>query len=112
MGARTSTISNLWFDPETVTKRISWNFPGRGILLDLDGTTTGKGPNSWASPYFKHNHHEDSCVVDETISVPPTLFCDNTVQVRKIEFRGMSPNSRFKLQPMRILKFDDDILLS
>jgi len=55
LGARTSTITNLWFDPKTVTKRIKWNFPGRAILHDLDGSTTGQGPNSWATPYFKHN---------------------------------------------------------
>jgi len=32
--------------------------------------------------------------------------------VRKIQFDGMSPSSRFKLQPMRILKFDDDLLMT
>jgi len=55
LGGRTSTIEKLWFDEATVTKRIKWNFPGRAILYDLDGTTTGKGPNSWATPYFPHN---------------------------------------------------------
>jgi hypothetical protein len=78
MGARTSTIEKLWFDPETVTKRIKWNFPGRAILHDLDGSTTGKGPGSWATPYFKHNE-QDNCVIDDTTTVPASLFCDNKV---------------------------------
>jgi len=55
LGARTSHVSNLWFDKETVTKKIKWNFPGYAILHDLDGSLTGKGPDSWASPYFPHN---------------------------------------------------------
>jgi hypothetical protein len=108
LGARTSTIEKLWFDPETVTKRIMWNFPGRAILLDLDGTTTGKGPNSWATPYFKHNE-QDECEIDEPTN---SLMCTNEVEVRKLDFKGLSPNSRFKLQAMRILKFDDDLLLT
>jgi hypothetical protein len=78
LGARTSTISKLWFDPDTVTNRISWNFPGRGILYDLDGSTTGRGPNSWATPYFKHNE-QDACVLDENTRPLPSLLCDNTV---------------------------------
>jgi hypothetical protein len=77
-----------------------WNFPGRAILYDLDGTTTGKGPNSWATPYFKHNDHPDSCTLDEPTN---SLMCDNSVQVRKLYFSGFSPDHRFKLQPMRIL---------
>ena len=75
MGARTSTIEKLWFDPETVTTRIKWNFPGRAILLDLDGTTTGKGPGSWATPYFKHNE-QDACTIDEPTE---SLMCDSSV---------------------------------
>jgi hypothetical protein len=108
LGARTSTISNLWFDPETVTKRIMWNFPGRGILYDLDGSTTGKGERSWATPYFKHNE-QDACDIDEDTN---SLFCDKSVEVRKLDFKGLSPNSRFKLQPMRILKFDDNLMMT
>lgn len=106
MGARTSTIEKLWYDPKTVTKRIKWNFPGRAILLDKDGTTTGKGPNSWATPYFKHND-QDECTRDEKTD---SLFCTNAIQVRKLEFKGLSPSSRFQLQPMMILKFDDEQL--
>jgi hypothetical protein len=111
LGARTSTIEKLWFDPETVTKRISWNFPGRAILYDLDGSTTGKGPNSWATPYFKHNE-QDGCTRDDETSNIPSLFCDNRVEVRKLYFSSFSPNHRFKLQPMRILRFDDDLIMS
>jgi hypothetical protein len=98
----------LWFDDKTVTNRISWNFPGRAILLDLDGSTTGKGPNSWATPYFKHNE-QDECTKDEKTN---SLFCTSAVQVRKLAFKGLSPDSRFKLQPMMILKWDDEQLLA
>jgi len=97
----------MWYDPETVTKRIMWNFPGRAILFDLDGTTTGKGPRSWATPFFKHNEQPE-CSLDEPTG---SLMCDSSVEVRKLQFDSMSPSSRFKLQPMRILKFDDSLLL-
>ena len=53
-GARTTTFSNLYFD-ETVTTKIRYQFPYRDIFYDLDGTLTGLGPKTWATPYFKHN---------------------------------------------------------
>jgi len=68
-------------------------FPGRAILHDLDGSTTGKGPNSWATPYFAHNDQPE-CTKDESTE---SLFCNNKVQVRKLEFKGFSPDHRFKL---------------
>jgi len=39
-------------------------------------------------------------------------MCSKDVEVRKLYFKGLSPSSRFKLQPLRILKWDDDILLT
>jgi len=29
--------------------------PRREIILDLDGSLTGLGANSWATAYWKHN---------------------------------------------------------
>lgn len=75
LGARTSHVSNLWFDKETVTKKIKWNFPGYAILHDLDGSLTGKGPDSWASPYFPHNDQPE-CTKDESTN---SVFCDKRV---------------------------------
>lgn len=54
-GARTITFSKIYFDPSTVTTRIRYQYPWRDIFFDTDGTLTGLGSNSWATPYFKHN---------------------------------------------------------
>jgi hypothetical protein len=50
-----------------------FNFPGNAILYDLDGSTTGMGPKSWASPYFIHND-QPGCKRNSD-----GLVCDNTV---------------------------------
>ena len=55
-GGRTTRMSNMTFD-SSVTKLISWGFPYKGIFLDEDGSLTGKGPFSWATPYYKHHNH-------------------------------------------------------
>lgn len=53
-GSRTITLSNLFFD-STVTKRVEYQLPFRGIFLDLDGTLTGLGANSWSVSHHEHN---------------------------------------------------------
>ena len=53
-GARTSIHSNLYFD-STVNRRIIYDTRYNHIFSDLDGTLTGKGPNSWATFTYKHN---------------------------------------------------------
>ena len=50
MGARTVSTSGLKFDDATVTKRIKYQYPFRGIFWDLDGSLTGLDANSWATP--------------------------------------------------------------
>lgn len=52
-GARTVRMSGLEFT--NVVKRIRWQFPHKAIYLDEDGSLTGKGPKTWATPYFKHH---------------------------------------------------------
>jgi hypothetical protein len=74
VGAYTSTLQNLWYD-ETVTNKFSWNYPGRAILYDVDGTTTGRGSGSWATPYFIHNHQSECTRTSDLKS----LLCDNSV---------------------------------
>jgi len=54
-GARTLTVKGLYFDPKSVTARVRWQEPFREIIYDLDGSLTGKGPNTWVTPYWKHN---------------------------------------------------------
>jgi len=61
-GARTVTFSGLYFAP-SVTTKIRYQFPFKDIFYDLDGTLTGKGVQSWATPYFKHNEQPE-CSVD------------------------------------------------
>lgn len=44
----TTRTEKLFFDPDTVTQRCSYGGFGVGIFLDLDGTLTEIGPNTWA----------------------------------------------------------------
>ena len=53
-GARTVKFSGLYFDT-TVTRRIIYQYPYKDIFYDLDGTLTGLGAGTWATPYFLHN---------------------------------------------------------
>jgi len=103
-GTRTSTVSNIWFDDATVTKRIKYDFPHRHIILDLDGTTTGKGPNSWATYYYKHNDWE-GC--DHVPDLYDGHVCDNRSQIRKLCWSSMKKANRFKNMGLKLLRYDD-----
>ena len=46
--AFTYRTEKLFFDPDSVTRRCTYGGFGKGIFLDLDGTLTEKGPNTWA----------------------------------------------------------------
>jgi len=65
-GARTVSFENLFFDPETVPRRIRYQKHFKAILYDLDGTLTGKGPGSWATPYYAHNE-QPGCELSEEV---------------------------------------------
>ena len=58
-----------------VTKKIRWQIPFRAIYLDEDGSLTGKGPNTWATPYFLHNVQPE-CSVD--LEMYDGITCDST----------------------------------
>lgn len=58
-GGRTVKFSGLYFD-ETVTIKIRYQTPYSAIYLDLDGTLTGLGSNTWATPY-RECHMWDAC---------------------------------------------------
>lgn len=36
-------------------RKIRFGYPNKAIIEDLDGTLTGLGPNSWATPYYAHH---------------------------------------------------------
>jgi hypothetical protein len=68
-------MSNLTFD-SSVTRLISWGFPYKGIFLDEDGSLTGMGPFSWATPYYEHHNHTEC---DHNLTYWGGTFCDPTV---------------------------------
>lgn len=74
-GARTIRFSNLSFD-SSVTRIANYQYPFRAIFLDEDGTLTGKGPGSWATPYHRH-HNQTECEHNETYY--GGITCDSTV---------------------------------
>lgn len=83
-GARTIRFSNLTFD-SSVKRIANFQYPWRAIYLDEDGTLTGKGPGSWATPYYPH-HNQTEC--EHNATYWGAVFCDSRVQVRRIAFHG------------------------
>lgn len=81
-GARTIRTKNLTFD-STVTRIFNYQYPWKSIFLDEDGSITGKGAGSWATPYYPH-HNQTECEYNKTYW--GAVYCDNTVQVRRITF--------------------------
>jgi len=104
-GARTVRFSRLHFDAATVPRRIRWQVPYRGIFLDLDGSLTELGPNTWATPY-KNMNEQPECTVD--LDVYDGIICDDTVQVRRVVFYNYKPD-HFRLMAMKLAKWDADI---
>ena len=96
-------VSGLTFDA-SVKRKIWYQYPNRGSWFDIDGTLTGKGPGSWATPYFLHNL-QDECTQD--LDVYDGLTCDNTAQVRRIAFHGASPSNKFTNMNIKIARYDD-----
>jgi len=105
-GARTTRISNITFD-SSVTRLINWGYPHKGIFLDEDGTLTGKGAKSWATPFYQHHNHSEC---EHNLTYWGGTFCDNTVQVRRVAFHGAQPASIFRMMGMKILRMDDVVL--
>lgn len=64
-GARTIRTSGLTFTD--VDYKINYQIPWRAIIADEDGSLTGLGANSWATPYWKHNHWDGVCDIDTTM---------------------------------------------
>lgn len=73
----------------------------------MDGSLTGKGPNTWVTPNFKFLHQPE-CTVD--LDKYDGVICDATTQLRRVVFHAPTPFNIFQLQPMHIMKWDDDLL--
>jgi hypothetical protein len=65
---------------------VYWGPPYKAIFHDLDGTLSGKGPNSFVAPYFKHLEQPE-CEVN--IPVFHGVACNSDVQVRRVVFHEM-----------------------
>lgn len=94
--ADTVRFAGLKFDDATVPRRIGWTTYRKGIFHDLDGSLTGLGPDTWATPLWEHNQWNETtgdmaCTYDEVVY--DGLICDNTVTVRKILFYDPSGGS-------------------
>jgi len=106
-GARTVKVEGLWFDEATVPRKIRYQYPRRAIYHDLDGSLTGKGANSWATPYYAH-HDLPEC--EQDLEVMDGVLCDSTVQVRRVAFHAAKPTAHMRGMGLKILPYDDDLL--
>jgi hypothetical protein len=88
-------------------RRIRHQVPFRAIYHDLDGTLTGKGPDSWTSFYYKH-HEQPGCTTD--IEKFDGVICDKRGRMRRVAFHSMSPSHRFLNMGFKILRFDDTFM--
>ena len=71
--------------------------------MDEDGTVTGKGPRTWATNYYLH-HNQTECEYKDSWGA---VFCDNTVQVRRVAFHNWKPSGLFAGMGFKILRYDD-----
>ncbi|CAE7562181.1 PKHD1L1, partial [Symbiodinium sp. KB8] len=78
------------------TQRVKWG-PGRkDIIYDLDGSLTGRGPRSWASPYWSFNAAgtAPACTRENsaTATYDDAILCDASVEVRRIGIDMYEPD--------------------
>lgn len=106
-GARTVKWSGLQFDEATVPRRIRWETPYREIFHDLDGSLTGLGANSWATPYWRHNDHPTEC--QHLPDKFDGLICNPTIQIRRLVFENYDPDI-FLMMDIKLLQIDDSIV--
>ena len=106
-GGRTVTTTGLKFDDATVPRRINWQFPYREIIHDLDGSLTGLGENSWATPYYPHNM-APGC--QRSQEVHGGIICDGTNSIRRIAFYGVTPDGMMTGMNLKFALWNDDII--
>lgn len=104
-GARTVSYSGIWFDPLTVPQKIKYGDPWRDIFFDIDGSLTGLGPGSWATPFWKHNLQPEC----QNRTEYDGIICNSSVQVRRIVFYQYTPDL-LTMMDLKVLKIDDYII--
>jgi hypothetical protein len=87
-GGRTLITTGLTIDQASVPRKILYQEPFREIIHDLDGSLTGKGPDSWATFYYPHLEHT---MCEHDADQFDGLVCDSTTKLRRIAFHSYSP---------------------
>lgn len=77
----TTRTWNLTFVNST---RINQTFPKKAIFLDMDGTLTDLGPNSWATHFYQHLINDD-CFEDKRMN---GVVCKPNVTIRVLRLEG------------------------
>jgi hypothetical protein len=108
--SRTVKFANLMMDSATVTQKIRYQFPFKGIFHDTDGswisekTQTG---DAWATSNWGHNIVDPAC--ERSLDIYDGIICEGTVTVRRVVMYNYSPGS-LKGRTLYILPYDDEIL--
>lgn len=75
-------------------------------MLDLDGSLTGLGPNSWLTATWNHNLQPEC--VNHSADLDG-IACPADRQVRRIVFHNFKPDS-LNSKDMFVIRWDDDIV--
>eukprot|EP00051_Salpingoeca_urceolata_P019992 m.295984 g.295984 ORF g.295984 m.295984 type:complete len:3942 (+) comp19518_c0_seq1:299-12124(+) len=86
-GGYTFRFERLAFDNSPV--RVEWTPPYKQIFHDLDGTLTGAGPFSTATPYYAYNDWPE-CPRAGAMLGEGTV-CDGRVRIRRVQMDGVDP---------------------
>ena len=107
-GARTYTVMNLEFPDGSVSKKIRYQYPQRGIFHDVDGSLTGNVDSfaTYANAGTKHVQQPE-CILDTAMFDGVT--CDPTVRIRRVAFHGYQPD-HFTGMTMNILPYDQSLV--
>lgn len=91
-GGYTYRLTGLRFVQSPV--RVRWTVPYKSIMHDLDGSLTGRGPRTWALPYYKFNQHAACREMPEGSSLgggQAGMSCDSSVGVRRLLLDRVEP---------------------
>jgi len=106
-GAREVKMRNLIWDDATVPRRLRFQTPWHAIYKDLDGSLTGLGPDTWATPYKEH-FEVPECTT--SLDIHDGVICDSTNQMRRVVFYDAKNIAIFEGMHMNVLLYDDEIL--
>jgi hypothetical protein len=108
--SRTVKFENLLMDPATVTKKIRYQFPFKGIFHDTDGSwipeKTLEG-DAWATSNWGHNIVDPAC--ERSLDIYDGIICEGNVTVRRVVMYNYSPGS-LRGRTLYVLPYDDAIL--